>query len=291
MSEVTINAADVAVLRRETGAGMMDCKKALAEAGGDRDKALEILRKKGQAAAEKRAERSAEEGVVAVVTSPDGSAAAMTEVRSETDFVARNEEFRQFAKDLATLVLNWPEADGKSVDDLKAQKFGSSTVGETLMGLVGKIGEKLEIARFGKLSVPGGHIGHYVHSDTKLGVLVALGGVDGSKPEVVTLGRDLAMQIAAAAPDFLTRDQVPADKINAETELEKERARAEGKPEPAVAKIAEGRVNKWLASIVLLEQAFIKEQKQTVKEVVSITEKAVGKPIAVKSFVRFRVGA
>ncbi|MBK6766880.1 MAG: translation elongation factor Ts [bacterium] len=134
MSDVTINAADVAVLRRETGAGMMDCKKALAEAGGDREKALEILRKKGQAAAEKRAERSAEEGVVAIVTSADGSAAAMAEVRSETDFVARNEEFRQFAKDLATLVLNWSGAESRSVEELKAQKMGGSTVGETLSG-------------------------------------------------------------------------------------------------------------------------------------------------------------
>jgi elongation factor Ts len=291
VSDVMINAADVAMLRRETGAGMMDCKKALAEAAGDRDKALEILRKKGQAAAEKRAERSAEEGVVAIVATADGSTAAMAEVRSETDFVARNEEFRQFAKDLATLVLNWSGSEGKSIEDLKAQNMGGATVGDTLTGMIGKIGEKLEIARFGKLSVPGGYIGQYVHSDTKLGVLVGLGGVDGSSAEVQTLGRDLAMQVAASAPDFMTRDEVPAEKIASETTLEQDRARAEGKPEPAVAKIAEGRVNKWLASIVLLEQPFIKEPKQTVKEVVAITEKAVGKPIAVKSFLRFRVGA
>ncbi|MCB9357133.1 MAG: elongation factor Ts [Calditrichaeota bacterium] len=289
MSDVMINAADVAMLRRETGAGMMDCKKALTEAGGDRDKALEILRKKGQAAAEKRAERSAEEGVVAIVTSPDGSSAALAEVRCETDFVGRNEDFRGFAKDLAELVLNWSDANGKSVDDLSAQKFGGSTVGETLTNMIGKIGEKLEIARFAKLS--GGHVGQYVHSDSKLGVLVALDGVTGSASEVQTLGRDLAMQVAASSPEFLTRDEVPADKINAETEIEKDRARQEGKPEPAVAKIAEGRVNKWLAGIVLLEQPFIKEPKMLVKDVVAATEKTVGKPIQVKSFVRFRVGA
>lgn len=291
MSEVTINAADVAMLRRETGAGMMDCKKALAEANGDRDKALEILRKKGQAAAEKRAERSAEEGVVAIVATADGRSAALAEIRCETDFVGRNEEFKQFAKDLATLVLGWKDADGKSVDDLKQQKLGASDVGTTLTTLIGKIGEKLEIARFGKLDVADGYIGQYLHSDSKLGVLVALGGVDGSRSEIQTLGRDLAMQVAASAPDFLVREQVPAEKINSETELEKDRARAEGKPEPAVAKIAEGRVNKWLASIVLLEQPFIKEPKQTVKDVVAATEKAVGKPIAVKSYLRFRVGA
>ena len=291
MSEVTINAADVAMLRRETGAGMMDCKKALAEAGGDRDKALEILRKKGQAAAEKRAERSADEGVVAIVASADNKCAALAEVRCETDFVGRNEEFRQFAKDLATLVLNWKGAEGKTLDDLKSQPFGGSDVGTTLTTMIGKIGEKLEIARFGKLEVADGYIGQYLHSDSKLGVIVVLGGADGSRAEIQSLGRDLAMQVAASAPDFLVREQVPADKINSETELEKERARAEGKPEPAVAKIAEGRVNKWLASIVLLEQAYIKEPKQTVKEVVAMAEKAVGKPIAVKSFLRFRVGA
>lgn len=291
MSEVTINAADVAMLRRETGAGMMDCKKALAEAGGDRDKALEILRKKGQAAAEKRAERSADEGVVAIVASADNKIAALAEIRCETDFVGRNEEFKQFARDLATLVLNWKGAEGKTLDDLKVQPFGGSNVGTTLTTMIGKIGEKLEIARFGKLEVADGYIGQYLHSDSKLGVIVALGGADGSRPEIQSLGRDLAMQVAASSPDFLVREQVPADKINSETELEKERARAEGKPEPAVAKIAEGRVNKWLASIVLLEQAYIKEPKQTVKEVVAIAEKAVGNPIAIKSFLRFRVGA
>ena len=291
MSEVTINAADVAMLRRETGAGMMDCKKALAEAGGDRDKALEILRKKGQAAAEKRAERSADEGVVAIVASTDNKIAVLAEIRCETDFVGRNEEFKQFAKDIATLVLNWKGAEVKSLDDLKALPFGGSDVGTALTTMIGKIGEKLEIARFGKLEVADGYIGQYLHSDSKLGVIVALGGADGSRAEIQSLGRDLAMQVAASAPDFLVREQVPADKISSETELEKERARAEGKPEPAVAKIAEGRVNKWLASIVLLEQAYIREPKQTVKEVVAIAEKAVGKPIAVKSFLRFRVGA
>ncbi len=291
MSDVMINAADVAMLRRETGAGMMDCKKALSEANGDRDKALEILRKKGQAAAEKRAERSAEEGVVAIVAAADGKSAAMVELRSETDFVARNEEFQQLAKDLAMLMLGWSAGAGKSVEEFSAQKFRSSTVSDEVTALIGKIGEKLEIARVGKLETPDGYIGQYVHSDNKLGVLVKLGGVDGSQSEVATLGRDLAMQIAAAAPDFLVREEVPADKISAETEIEKDRARAEGKPEGAVAKIAEGRVNKWLAGIVLLEQPFIKEPKQTVKDVVAVAEKAVGKPIAVQSYLRFRVGA
>ncbi|MBK8130327.1 MAG: translation elongation factor Ts [bacterium] len=189
------------------------------------------------------------------------------------------------------LMLGWSAGAGKTVEEFSAQKFRSSTVSDEVTALIGKIGEKLEIARVGKLETPDGYIGQYVHSDNKLGVLVKLGGVDGSQSEVATLGRDLAMQIAAAAPDFLVREEVPADKISAETEIEKDRARAEGKPEGAVAKIAEGRVNKWLAGIVLLEQPFIKEPKQTVKDVVAVAEKAVGKPIAVQSYLRFRVGA
>lgn len=187
--------------------------------------------------------------------------------------------------------LNWKGAESKTLEELKRQPFAGSDVGATLTSMIGKIGEKLEIARFGKLEVADGYIGQYLHSDSKLGVIVALGGADESRPEIQSLGRDLAMQIAASAPDFLVREQVPAEKINSETELEKDRARAEGKPEPAVAKIAEGRVNKWLAGIVLLEQPFIKEPKQTVKDVVAAAEKAVGKPITIKSFLRFRVGA
>lgn len=290
MSEVAINASDVAMLRRETGAGMMDCKKALSEAGGDKDKALELLRKKGQAAAEKRAERSAEEGVVAVAVSDDGKTAALAEVRSETDFVARNEEFKAFAAQLASLVLNWKEADGKSVADLSAQKLGSVTVGETLTGLIGKIGEKLEIARFARLTSDG-YVGNYIHADNKLGVLVAVSGADKSSSDMQTLARDLAMQVAASAPDCVSRDQVSAEKIAAEMEIEKDRARQEGKPEGAVAKIAEGRVNKWLAGIVLLEQPFIKEPKQTINDVIAAAQKTIGKPLSVKSFVRFRVGS
>ncbi|MCC6476027.1 elongation factor Ts [bacterium] len=279
------------MLRRETGAGMMDCKKALAEAGGDKDKALELLRKKGQAAAEKRAERSAEEGVVAVAVSEDGKSAALAEVRSETDFVARNEEFKAFASHLASLVLNWSDADGKSVADLSAQKMTSgATVGETLTGLIGKIGEKLEIARFARLSSDG-YVGNYIHADNKLGALVAISGADKSSSDMQTVARDLAMQVAASAPDCVSRDQVSAEKIAAEMEIEKDRARTEGKPEGAVAKIAEGRVNKWLAGIVLLEQPFIKEPKQTISDVLSAAQKSIGKPLSVKSFVRFRVGS
>ncbi len=291
MAEFEVNAATVAELRRETGAGMMDCKKALQESGGDKEAALAYLRKKGKAAAEKRAERSANEGVVAFALSADGQTGALVEVNSETDFVAKTEEFRNFADNVAKLVLNWKEADGKSVDDLKSRSMGNITVGDTLSELVGKFGEKLEIGRFARVEIPNGFVGHYIHADSKLGVMVILHGISSSNPEAQQLGRDLAMQVAAASPAVVNRDEVPAEKVEAERAIEIDRARAEGKPEAAVAKIAEGRINKWFSEVALLDQPFIKDPKVVVKNMVAEAAKRAGADVKVKSFVRFRVGA
>ena len=291
MAEFEVNAATVAELRRETGAGMMDCKKALQESGGDKEAALAYLRKKGKAAAEKRAERSANEGVVAFALSADGQTGALVEVNSETDFVAKTEEFRNFADNVAKLVLNWKEADGKSVDDLKSRSMGNITVGDTLSELVGKVGEKLEIGRFARVEIPNGFVGHYIHADSKLGVMVILHGISSSNPEAQQLGRDLAMQVAAASPAVVNRDEVPAEKVEAERAIEIDRARAEGKPEAAVAKIAEGRINKWFSEVALLDQPFIKDPKVVVKNMVAEAAKRAGADVKVKSFVRFRVGA
>lgn len=291
MADFEVNAATVAELRRETGAGMMDCKKALQESGGDKEAALAYLRKKGKAAAEKRAERSANEGVVAFARSEDGQAGALVEVNSETDFVAKNESFREFADSVAKLVLNWKEADGKSVDDLKTRPLGNSTVDETLSALVGKIGEKLEIRRFARVQAPSGFVGHYIHADSKLGVMVILKGIDASNSEAQQLGRDLAMQVAATSPAVVSRDEVPAEKVEAERAIEMDRARAEGKPEAAVAKIAEGRINKWFSDVALLDQPFIKDPKVVVKNMIAEAAKRAGSEVQVQAFVRFRVGA
>lgn len=291
MAEFEISAATVAELRRETGAGMMDCKKALQEAKGDKEAALAWLRKKGIAAAEKRAERSANEGVVAFARSGDGKTAAMVEINSETDFVAKNDAFRDFSDKLARLVLEWKDADGRTTDDLKKLSYsGGSSVSDALNELVGKIGEKLEIRRFARVHTPNGFIGHYIHADNKLGVMVVLEGIAGSNSEAHQLGRDLAMQVAAASPAVIRRDEVPASKIEAERAIETERARAEGKPETAIAKIAEGRINKWFSDVALLEQPFIKDPKIAVKQLVDEASKRAGVPVTVKSFVRFRVG-
>lgn len=291
MSEVAVNASLVAELRRETGAGMMDCKQALIESGGDKEKALDYLRKKGKAAAEKRADRSANEGVVVILRGDDGRSAAMVELNSETDFVAKNDDFRKFAGDVAKLVLGWKDAEGKSVDDLKAQQLGANTVGDQLTDLIGKIGEKLDLRRFARVLIDKGYVGSYVHGDDKLGTLVLLSGADGGKSQTQQLGKDLAMQVAAAAPQVVRREELDPAKLEAEKQIEIERARQEGKPEAAVAKIAEGRVQKWIAEVALLEQPFIKDPKVVVKSLVEEAAKATGDKLDVKSFVRFRVGA
>jgi elongation factor Ts len=291
VADFEVSAATVAELRRETGAGMMDCKKALQESGGDKEAALAYLRKKGKAAAEKRSERSANEGVVAFAHSDDGQTAALVEVNSETDFVAKNEAFREFANNVAKAVLNWKDADGKTLEELKTRPLVGHTVGETLSELIGKIGEKLEIRRFARVHAANGFVGHYIHADSKLGVMVILQGIAGSNPEAPQLGRDLAMQVAAASPAVVNREEVPAEKVEAERAIEMDRARAEGKPEAAVPKIAEGRINKWFSDVVLLEQPFIKDPKVIVKNMVADAAKRAGANVQVKSFVRFRVGA
>ncbi|MBI5059102.1 elongation factor Ts [candidate division KSB1 bacterium] len=291
MADVAISAALVSQLRAETGAGMMDCKQALVESGGDKDKAVEYLRKKGKAAAEKRADRAANEGVVAIVRSEDGQTAAMVEVNSETDFVAKNDDFRKFADELAKLVLGWGDAAGKSVDDLKQRTLGARTVGDSLTDLIGKIGEKLEIRRFARMQSAGGFVGYYVHGDNKLGTLVGLQGITSQHAEAGPLGKDLAMQVAASSPLVVRREQVDAAKLDAERAIEIARAREEGKPEAAVAKIAEGRINKWLAEVALLEQPFVKDPKVAVKSLLEGASKAVGGAVDVQSFERFRVGS
>ena len=292
MSGTPIDSALVAELRRDTGAGMMDCKKALAESGGDKAKAIEYLRKKGIAAAEKRADRSAKEGMIALAVAADGRTGALVEINSETDFVAKNDLFRKFGQDVAAVVLAWNDAAGKDTDVLLDRPLPSGAkIRDELTNLTGKIGEKLAVGRFARLHVPTGGIGTYIHSDTKLGVMVGLAGADLAQADVKILGRDLAMQVAAASPTYVRRDEIPTAKIESERVVETDRARNEGKPEAAVAKIAEGRINKWMSEVVLLEQPFVKDPKVIIKDLVAATAKKAGSALEVTSFVRIRVGA
>jgi elongation factor Ts len=249
-----ITAAEVNKLRKQTGAGMMDCKKALVEADGDFEKAIDILRKKGQKVAAKRADREATEGAVIAVTSADNTNGVVICVNCETDFVAKNEGFVQLAKDIAGVALNTMPAD---LEALKAAKFDDKlTVEEKLTEQTGVIGEKIDLSVYEKMEAP--FIGSYIHMGNKIGTLVAL------NEEAVEAAKNVAMQAAAMNPVALNRDSVSQDIIERELEVGREQARQEGKPEQMIDKIAQGKLNKFFKENTLVDQQFIKDGNMTV---------------------------
>jgi elongation factor Ts len=277
-----ISAAVVKSLRDKTGAGMMDCKKALQESDGDIEKAIEYLRKKGAATAEKRADRSANEGVIA--TSTAGGATSMIEVNCETDFVAKSDDFLAFANAALAAVSAGKPAD---VDALLTASAGASTVGTMLTDLIGKIGEKIEVKRFATFESDG-YVAEYIHPGAKLGVLIELS-VPASDA-VTQLARDLAMQIAAMNPVAIDRDSVPVETRQKELDIYRQQAAEQGKPENMLDRIAEGKLNKFFQEYTLVEQSFIRDNTKTVKEHIDTVAAEVGSPIVVRRFVRFQVG-
>jgi elongation factor Ts len=273
-----IAAQDVKRLREVTGAGMMDCKKALAEAGGDFDAAIDILRKKGQKVSAKRADREANEGFIASRVTDAGDRGVLVEVNCETDFVARNQEFVSFAEEVAELAL---AAAPDDIDALLGTRMKSGrTVGETVTDLVGKIGEKIDVRRFATVKSGAGRIIAYLHPGSKLGVLVEVSG-DGN---LAAVGRDIAMQVAAMNPVATTREEVPSDIQDKELEIGREIARNEGKPEQIIDKIAQGKLERFYKDNVLVEQPFVKEASTSVKEML----KKQG--VEVVRFARFALG-
>jgi len=270
---MAITAADVKRLRDLTGAGMMDCKKALSEADGDFDKAAEVLRVKGQDKMKKRGqERTASAGLVAA------SGSALVELNSETDFVAKNQEFVDAAQRIAEIAAEQRPAD---VEELRALSLGDSTVGESVNDLAVKIGEKIEL---GRVAVFDGATVVYLHRRAadlppSVGVLVEYDGDDAEA------ARGAAMQIAAMRPSYVTRDEVPEDVVAKEREIAEATAREEGKPEQALPKIIEGRVNGFFKEVALLEQPSVTETKKTVKAVLDEAG------VSVRRFARFEVGA
>jgi elongation factor Ts len=252
MAEIT--AALVKELRALTGLGMMECKKALEEAGGDIKKAEELLRIKSGAKASKAAARVAAEGAIGAYLSPDAKVAAMVEVNCETDFVAKNPDFAGFAKALAELVATQEPGD---VDALSALKIGGKSVEETRQALVQKIGENITVRRFERLRT-GAKLAQYIHG-VKIGVTVEYEGDD-------AVGKDVAMHIAFAKPQFLSRDEVAADVVARERSILEARAKESGKPPEIAAKMVEGGINKFLGEITLLGQPFVKDDKQTVEK-------------------------
>ncbi len=283
---MTFTAKDVQTLRERTGVGMMDCKKALTEANGDMEKATELLREKGLAAAQKKAGRIASEGVVLAVA--DGKTGVVVEVNSETDFVGKNADFIAFVEAVAKTVA---ENSPASVEALLENTLsgGSQTVADALRDKILVIGENLNIRRFERYE---GHISTYVHGGGRIGVMVLFETDDATagKDEFKTAAKDVAMQIAAAQPLYVTRDEVPAEVLQKEKEILTAQAMNEGKPKEIAEKMVQGRIGKYYKEFCLVEQPFVKNPDQSVKQYLDGVAGALGGKIVVAKFVRFEKG-
>jgi elongation factor Ts len=275
----TISAADVNKLRQMTGAGMMDCKKALAEAEGDFEKAIEILRKKGQKVSAARSDRDAKEGSVFVKTSADNKEAVLIALNCETDFVGKNEEFQNLGKLIAETAFSKKSATKEA---LLNEKVGDLTINDKIVELVGKIGEKIEVSEY--ILMKGEAVVPYIHAGSKLGVLVSLKGVNGK--DVTEAGKDVGMQIAAMNPVAVDETSVDKTVIEKELEIAKALILAEGKPENMVEKIAQGKLNKFFKDSTLLPQAFVKDSSKTVAQYLD----SVSKGLTVAEFKRVSIG-
>ena len=276
-----VKAADVAALRKATGAGMMDCKKALAENDGDQEAAKEWLRTKGLAGASKRAGRAAEEGAIDVVV--ESGVGAIAEVTAETDFVAKGTDLTETVEKLAVLAVE------QGTDDLAKVAFEGSTVEEHIATLGSKLGENIALGRVVVFSTTDGVVDgykHMQHGRGTIGVLVDLGGVDTGDAKAREVAHDVALHVASAAPRYLTRDDVPADVVAKEREVLEELSRNEGKPEAALPKIIEGRLNGFFKENCLLEQGFVRDPKTTVGKLVE----GLGAGATVRRFARVKIG-
>jgi elongation factor Ts len=276
---VTITASDVNKLRQQTGAGMMDCRKALMESEGDFEKAIDYLRAKGQKVAANRSDRDAKEGVVIAKANTDGTYGIVLTLSAETDFVSKNEDFMRFGLEVAQLALDNKSAD---IDAIKALSMQGATVGEKLLEMVAKIGEKIDITRYEQVNAAA--VIPYIHGNYRIGVLVGLN--KASNENVVTAGKDVAMQIAAMNPLGLNESTISEETIAREKAIAIEQIMAEGKPADMAEKIAAGKLNKFFKDNTLVHQAFVKDNSKTVAEYV----KSVEAGLEVTAFVRVAVG-
>ncbi len=304
-----ISAQLVKQLRERTGAGMMDCKRALVESNGDLAEAEIILRKKGIASASKKESRSAKQGLVSAFLSADAKLGVLVEVNCESDFVARTEDFQTMAADIAAHIAaskpkhvrleDVTEAERANIaahETLYEQKFlkDGNTVGEMVKTKIAKLGENIVVSRFTIFEVSGsGVIGHYIHTGAQIGVLLEVNTAKAdshAKDEFKALVHDLALQLAAAHPQVVSRDQLPADLVAKELDIQRDRVRAEGKPEKMLDKIAEGRMSKFYEEVCLLEQPFIRENTITVTDLIKTAAAKIGDTVTVARFVRYKVG-
>ncbi|VAX26103.1 Translation elongation factor Ts [hydrothermal vent metagenome] len=284
---MVITASQVKELRDKTGAGMMDCKKALTEADGDFEKAIEILRKKGASVAAKRADRTAKEGVVLTKILNDGKTGLILEVNCETDFVANSDDFINFANFvLDAIVANKPA----NIEELLETEVEGKKVNEELTNITGKIGEKIEISRFILESAENSLFADYVHHGAKLAVLIKADNVEGvDQDSLKSTLTDIAMQAAAMKPIYVNREDVPQDVIDKEKEIYMEISRKEGKPEQILEKIAEGKLNKFFQEICLTEQTYVKDNSKTVKDVITDFNKEHSSDVKLSNFYRYHV--
>ncbi len=288
MAEVT--ATLVKELRDKTSAGMMDCKKALIETGGDVEAASDWLRKKGLSAAAKKAGRVASEGLVGVCV--DGNRGAVVEVNAETDFVARNDNFREFVRTMSKMVLQ----HGDDVDVLRAAQYPGTgrTVAEELTHMIATIGENMNLRRAALLSVNSGALAAYVHNaqEPGLGKIAVLTGLEtsGNTDQLELLGKQIAMHIAAANPQAVSRDELGPDALERERSILTEQARASGKPEAIIEKMVEGRLSKYYEEVCLLDQTFVVDGESKVEKVLEAAAEDAGAPVSIAGFARFALG-
>jgi elongation factor Ts len=276
-----ISAKDVAALRKTTGAGMMDCKRALEETGGNMDEAKDWLRQKGLAGASKREGRDANEGAIEVVV--DGNRAALVELNCETDFVAKGDVFKRAVTGLTRLVLD----DGD--DDIANKTYEGATVDDFVKGMSGTLGEKIQLGRVVRYETSDGLLDGYKHVQNErgtVGVLVELAGVDPTSAQAREVAHDIALHIASAAPRYVSRDDVPADTVTRERAVLEAQTREEGKPEQALGKIVDGKLNGFFKTVALLEQPFVKDQKTTIKALID----GLGGGASVRRFARVKIG-
>jgi elongation factor Ts len=288
MTTKAISTKDISELRARTGAGISDCKNALVEAAGDMERATEILRMKGISKAEKRAGRTASQGIIVIEAMADGSAAAMVELNCETDFVARTDDFTGLARELAVHALGHASAGSHPGSALDAQPFGGSTVAEVVKAVSGKTGEAMTVNRVARFQTTAGTVQRYLHHNGQVGVLVE---VEGPRGEALdALAKEVALHVASADPLVVSEADIPAETLERERRIETEKVAQEGKPENMQAKIVEGKIRKFVAQSTLLEQPFVKDEKKTVGALVAETAKAAGGAVTVKRFARFKVG-
>ncbi len=288
MAEIT--AALVKELREMTGAGMMECKKALTEAEGDIDKAVDVLRTHGLAAAAKKAGRATNEGMVMALVSDDGQAGALVELNCETDFVGMNEKFHAYAEKIANAVIANQPAD---MDALKASEIDGEKVEDVITDAIHTLGENIQLARFAYAGQPEGAVTSYIHGGGKIGVLVEFKLGDTSfatNDDFKKYGRDIAMQVAAASPVAATRESVDPAIIEHEMSIYKAQAAESGKPENIQEKIATGRMEKFYKESCLTEQAFVKDPDQSVNQYTAAVAKQLGTTIEIVNFTRFMLG-